>query len=96
MGHKASCSDVTARGRAENTGKILGGAAAAHRAAGKMFWAISHLERQREENSCQRVQAVGFSLNACGALEIILAFLALEYSLINEKGLCNVGHHGHR
>ncbi|MBI4524093.1 MAG: cation:proton antiporter [Deltaproteobacteria bacterium] len=29
--------------------------------------------------------AVGFGLNARGAMEIILAFLALEYSLINEK-----------
>jgi len=29
--------------------------------------------------------SVGFGLNARGAMEIILAFLALEYSLINEK-----------
>jgi len=31
--------------------------------------------------------AVGFGLNARGAMEIILAFLALEYSLINERSL---------
>jgi Kef-type K+ transport system membrane component KefB len=50
-------------------GKILGGALGAY--LGGM--------PQRE------ALAVGFGLNARGAMEIILAFLALEYSLINEK-----------
>lgn len=50
-------------------GKILGGTAGA--LWGGMKWG--------------EALAVGFGLNARGAMEIILAFLALEYGLINEK-----------
>ena len=50
-------------------GKILGGALGAY---------LGGMPRPE-------ALAVGFGLNARGAMEIILAFLALEYSLINEK-----------
>lgn len=51
------------------TGKIVGGALGAR--WGGMPW--------------NEALSVGFGLNARGAMEIILAFLALEHSLINEK-----------
>ncbi len=50
-------------------GKIAGGAIGAY--WGGMRWSSA--------------LAVGFGLNARGAMEIILAFLALEYGLINER-----------
>lgn len=51
------------------TGKIVGGTLGAYLGGMKWYSALS----------------VGFGLNARGAMEIILAFLALEYGLINEK-----------
>ena len=49
MGQKAAGSDLATGGRAENTGRLLGGAAEAHRTTGKMFWAISTLRKAMDE-----------------------------------------------
>ena len=64
MGQKAAGSDLAPGCRAENTEKLLGGAAKAHRTTGKVFWSIGAVKKTMGEKLMSASQSGGFGVNA--------------------------------